>query len=83
MRVRVLLFGFYADTAGTDGVECHLPDAAQATVADIIEALRGAVPAMESMLPAARLAVNRRLASPEQIVAETDELALIGLVGGG
>lgn len=83
MKVRVLLFGPYADAAGADGVECDLPDGARVTAADIIEALRADAPTLETMLPAARLAVNQRLATPEQVVAESDELALIGLVGGG
>jgi len=40
-------------------------------------------PALRGMLPSAVLAVNHRAVGPGHVVRETDELAIIGLVGGG
>jgi len=40
-------------------------------------------PKLRSMLAPALLAVNCKCVRPESPVCETDELAIIGLVGGG
>ena len=83
MKYEVLLFGPYADAAGTPRVELTFDTDHSRTAADICAALARQAPAIASMLPAARLAVNNRFANHDQIVSQGDELALIGLVGGG
>ena len=83
MKYVVLLFGPYADAAGADRVELLFDSDHSRTAAEINSALAEQAPAMAPMLSAARLAVNNRLADRDQVVTATDELALIGLVGGG
>lgn len=83
MNVRVLLFGPYAQAAGADALTLAFPDRSDVAVGEILAALRRESPSMEKMLSGARLAVNERIAAPEQRVVASDECAIIGLVGGG
>jgi len=83
MNVRVLLFGPYVDAAGADALTLTFPDRNEVTAAEVLAALQREAPSIATMLPATRLAVNEQFAGPEQRVAESDECALIGLVGGG
>jgi molybdopterin converting factor small subunit len=83
VNVRVLLFGPYADAASTDALTLAFPDRDEVTAAEVLAAIRTEAPSMDTMLSVAMLAVNEQLARPEQRVVESDECAIIGLVGGG
>jgi molybdopterin converting factor small subunit len=76
----VLLFASYADAAGAAALRVAVPDGA--CVADVVQAVRVAAPAM--LLPARPLvAVNHRYATPDVVVSASDAVALIPPVAGG
>lgn len=76
----VLLFASYADAAGASSVRVQV--AAGATVADVVNAVRSAAPAVA--LPAKPLvAVNHRYAKLDAPVSASDEIAFIPPVAGG
>jgi len=83
MKLSVLLFGPYADALRASSVEVELPGDAAATAGAVMTALAEQQPKLRSMLGPALLAVNCQCVRPESPVCETDELAIIGLVGGG
>jgi molybdopterin converting factor small subunit len=72
MTVTVLLFASYADV--------ELP--AEATVADVLAALRGR-PGAERLPAAPLVAVNQHYARPSSRVTAGDEVAVIPPVAGG
>ncbi len=76
----VLLFASYADAAAASSVRVSVAEGAR--VADVVAAVRAAAPAIP--LPARPVvAVNHRYASPDVVVAATDEVAFIPPVAGG
>ena len=80
MQLDVLLFASYADAAGAASVRVSVAD--DACVADVVQAVRTAAPAVH--LPARPLvAVNHRYAGADVRVTPTDEVALIPPVAGG
>ncbi len=79
--IRVHLFGPYADAHGGAVLLVDAPE--PATASEVIERIREASPSLAAMLPSARLAVNHRFARADDTVLSGDEVALIGLVGGG
>lgn len=81
MRVTVLLFGSEATAVGRDSVTVEI--SGPITGAELREHLNEHWPALRPMLPSARFAVNHAFAAPDQVIRATDEIALIGLVGGG
>lgn len=54
-----------------------------ATAARVLTALERAHPALEPLLPRARVAVNRRYVDVDSPVTPGDEIAVIPPVGGG
>lgn len=83
MKLSVLLFGPYADALQASSVEVELPNDVDPTAGAVMNSLAEQQPKLRSMLGPSVLAVNCRCARPEAPVCETDELAIIGLVGGG
>ncbi len=81
MKVRILLFGHESAAISRSHVELDLP--APATCHTLREHLAAAYPSLRPHLPAARFAINSRFAIPDQVIAPSDEIALIGLVSGG
>ncbi|MSR29682.1 MAG: MoaD/ThiS family protein [Phycisphaerales bacterium] len=81
MQIQVLVFGVLASTVGDRKVVVKV--ASPATAADVLSALAAQHPSLQFALPAARLAVNSAFASSGLAVTESDEIALIALVGGG
>lgn len=80
MTLTVLLFASYADAAGASSVDVEV--ASDATVADVVGAVRKAAPAIA--LPAKPLvAVNHRYAALDARVKDGDEVAFIPPVAGG
>jgi len=81
VKVTVLLFGGAAEIAGSSSVRVEVEREPVAAV--VLAALGRSVPALEPVLPSARLAVNHEFARPDQMIREGDEVALIALVSGG
>ena len=81
MRIRTLLFASYRDIAGADAVELEVDD--DATVSDLVGALRAQGGAWASLPAHAAVAVNHRYAEHDVRLQETDEVALIPPVAGG
>ena len=82
MTVTVKLFAVLRDRAGGVGeVPLSLP--AGTTVAGAVGAVAARYPALSSDLPRAAAAVNLERASPETILNDGDELALLPPVSGG
>jgi len=77
----VLLFGPAREAAGSDRVPVRVDGPATAAV--VLAALERAHPALASLLPRTRVAVNRRYVDVDSPVAPGDEIAVIPPVGGG
>ena len=78
--VTVQLFASYAETLGGPTIKIALEPGG--TIRDLVENIRSLPGAY--VLPASpRVAVNRRFASPDQLVDAGDEVALIPPVSGG
>lgn len=76
----VLLFASYADAAGTGTLRVAVAEGAR--VADVVQAVRAAAPAIP--LPTRPLvAVNHRYAKADDPVGAADEVAFIPPVAGG
>lgn len=82
MTVTVLLFGPQATLAGVRELAVRVDDE-PATADAVLAALRDAEPRLGPSLAASRLAVNHAFVAPDQTIAPTDEVALIGMVSGG
>jgi molybdopterin converting factor small subunit len=78
--VTVQLFASYADLLGAPTVE--LPLAPGTTVRDLLDCLRS-LPGASSLPPSSRVAINRSFATADQLIAPSDEIALIPPVAGG
>ncbi len=78
--VTVQLFASYAESFG--GPTLELPLKSGSTVADLVNSLR-LLPGASILPDSPRVAVNRKLASADQLVDERDEIALIPPVAGG
>lgn len=81
MEVHVLLFGPEARAAGCSRVSVHVE--APCTCDTLKHELARTVPAIASLIPAARIALNAEFAPPGCTIAPGDEVALIGMVSGG
>ncbi len=81
MRTRVRLFGPLARAAGSPQivVETSHP----ATPESLRDAAARQHPALAPQIALCRVAVNHTFASAEQPIRDGDEVALVGLVGGG
>ena len=79
-RVRILVFGYYRELAGTSELQLVLP--AGSRVDDLVAVIRSGPPFAElSSRPA--VAVNRRYAPGSQLLSSDDEVALIPPMSGG
>jgi len=82
MKVNVKLFGPQAQLAGQSAVAIDLP-AGRATADDVLGALGVACPALVPSLPKSRLAVDFEIVDPASQIGASQEVALIGMLGGG
>jgi len=82
VKVSVLLFGPYADAVNDSSVMVDIP-LPSCTAGEVKTQLAEQYPKLSGMLGPAMLAVNQQAVRPNHPVRETDELAVIGLVGGG
>lgn len=81
MRVEVRLFAVCRERAGTDRLTVYVDP--PGSVAQLRAALEAASPALGPLVRISRLAVNHEFAREDQLLTETDELALIPPVSGG
>jgi molybdopterin converting factor subunit 1 len=81
MMVRVRLFAAAREKAGKSEVTLEVREGA--TLADVERALLSDAPALESLLPHARWAVDAEFATNWALVTERSEIALIPPVSGG
>ena len=77
----VRLFGPAREAAGGESVELTL--LAGATAADALAALAAIHPALASLLPRTRVAVNLEYVDARTPLAPGDEIAILPPVGGG
>lgn len=78
--VTVQLFASYAECFG--GSTLEIPLGPTSTVGDVVETIRS-LPGAFFLPQSLRVAVNKKFASPDQLVGPTDEVALIPPVAGG
>ncbi len=81
IHVRVRLFAMQREQAGTRAVELDLPTGA--SVEDAWSALVGLHPVLAPGRTAVRFARNAEYATPDEVLADGDELACIPPVSGG
>lgn len=81
MEVTVLLFAAHRERVGVGNVVVSLPDGA--TVGTLLSELRKRGGGWSDLLPTPAVAVNRRYASGDSVLADGDEVALIPPVAGG
>lgn len=79
-QVRVLLFGYYRELAGTSELQIDLP--AGSRVEDVVTAIRSN-PLFSELPSTPAVAVNRRYAPGSQVLSSEDEIALIPPMSGG
>ena len=80
MQVKIALFGITKEIIGS--AKLNYPLGEQASVKDLISSLKASYPALGN-LNSLLIAVNDEYATPEQLLTEQDEIALIPPVCGG
>ncbi|WP_405080032.1 molybdenum cofactor biosynthesis protein MoaE [Paenibacillus chitinolyticus] len=86
MTFHIRLFAGLADELGRPSIDISLtrgPGEKSVTVQDLLEEIGGQFPGARSLLAHCFLTKNHAYAAPDELVAETDELALIPPVSGG
>ncbi|HEX9341768.1 MAG TPA: MoaD/ThiS family protein [Thermoplasmata archaeon] len=81
MRVRVRLFATYREIAGEGALPWTLPEGAR--LRDLVDALVGTYPRLAGHTEAMLLAVNLSYASPDVVLHDGDEVAVMPPVSGG
>ncbi len=81
MRVRVRLFATYREITGEGAVPWTLPDGAR--LRELLDALVGTYPRLAMHADTMLLAVNLNYASPDVILHDGDEVAVMPPVSGG
>jgi molybdopterin converting factor small subunit len=82
MLARVKLFGPLSQAVGQAELSFPLPGTSP-TCSALRAVIVSSEPRLTGLLEGCRFAVNGRFAAEEQLLAETDEIALIGFVSGG
>ena len=83
MTLTVQLFGPYAKAAGEGQVSLTFADGDVVLASQVLAKLKEDYPPLEPLLGVARLAVNCSYVAGSHEVVSEDELAVIGMVGGG
>ncbi len=81
ISVRVLLFARFAELAGTDVYRATVRT--PATVADVLDVLRAALPGAGALPERPLCALNAEQARLEDLVADGDEVAVLPPLAGG
>lgn len=77
MMIEILIFGVAKDIVGTDKLSIDIPPSS--TVRNLKNLLQSTYP----MLPESMIAINTKYANDEQVISQTDEIALIPPTNGG
>ncbi|MEM6756576.1 MAG: hypothetical protein AAF586_05360 [Planctomycetota bacterium] len=80
--IEVKLFGPQAQRAGRRSVAVEVTGGST-TCDEVLKRLRDAAPALAGSMSASVLAVDHAVASGDRVLTGDEELALIGLIGGG
>lgn len=80
MQLNILLFGITKEIVGQQKLKVEMPS--QATITHLLESLKQTYPALEN-LDAMLVAVNNEYGQQNQILEESDEIAIIPPVSGG
>lgn len=78
----IKLFGMHAARAGTREIRVEI-DHPHITANSLLQRIAQAAPAIADSVPTSRLAVDHEFAQPEATVRADQEIALIGMIGGG
>lgn len=81
MRVTVQLFAGLAERAGTRQITVDLPD--NAAVSQLLTKLTEEYPSLATLVPTCFVSLNHEYATPEQLIQDDDEIALLPPVSGG
>lgn len=81
MTMNIRLFATLKDRAGAGKISVPLHE--QVTVAELLDTIGTAYPALVEALPATLVAVNRNYAERDTVVTPSDEVALFPPVSGG
>src|SRR4051794_17506483 len=81
MKIQVLFFGLLKDVCGRSGEGLELPDGSP--VKAVFEHYARQFPRLEGMAKSTVLARNQEFASPDELLADGDEVALLPPVSGG
>jgi len=81
MRIRVRLFAAYRERVGRSELEMDMPEGA--TAGDALRRLAQEYPALQGLLEATAIAVNREYVGLGRDLKEGDEVALLPPVSGG
>ncbi len=81
MEVKIRLFATLKDRLGREVISVQVPEGA--SVADLLQAVARAHPALQPYLPSTIVAVNHEFAFPEDRLHPGDEVALFPPVSGG
>lgn len=80
MQLNILLFGITKEIVGQQRLKLELPQ--QASVSNLLESLKQNYPALEH-LDSMLVAVNSEYSQQDQLLQESDEIAIIPPVSGG
>ena len=81
ITVTVRLFAAPREFTGRSEIEVTIPNGAK--LADLIDMLSADYPGLGKYLPYSKLAVNHVLSTPQAVLNDHDEVALLPPVGGG
>ena len=81
MQVQVLFFGQLRDLTGRHGDSLSLPEGS--TLADLLAHYERGIPRLKDFLPSLAFSVNQQYASPDAVLRDRDEVALLPPVSGG
>ncbi len=81
MKIHILFFAILKERLGQEFYDLDLKEGQ--TVSQALAALAGLYPQLAALLPRVQVAVNRQMTTPNHILIDGDELALIPPVSGG
>ncbi|MEK6478722.1 molybdopterin converting factor subunit 1 [Catalinimonas sp. 4WD22] len=80
MQLNILLFGITKEIIGQQRLKLELPQ--ETSVSNLLQSLKQSYPALEN-LDSMLVAVNNEYSQKDQLLQESDEIAIIPPVSGG
>lgn len=81
MKITIKMFAKIRDMVGADEVPLEVPDGC--TVAELLAKLEEHHPNVSGMLAKSMVAIDNEFAAGDQVLTETDEVAILPPVSGG